>query len=72
MSKLYHVLNDYSLEQLTEKESALFSERAPRLAARTGKANGLPATFYRNFHGELVYLRVESDNNLDGYVLNIG
>ena len=69
MSKVYHVLNDYSLEELTTKEAEQFNDQAPGLREHPGKVKGAPATCYRNVHGELVYIRVESWEDLNGYKL---
>lgn len=69
MSKLYHVLNDYSLESLTSAEESDFPRVADSLRTHAGKIKGAPATCYRNSHGELVYVRVESWEDLNGYEL---
>ena len=69
MSITYHVCNDYSLESMTTQETEDFPKVADHLRTHPGKINGCAATCYRNFHGELVYITVESWDNLDGYML---
>ena len=69
MRKAYHVLNDYSLEELTAQEQERFTESASGLSARKGWVNGCRAVYYRNDHGELVYVDVESGKDLNGYEL---
>lgn len=69
MSKIYHVLNNYSLEGLTTREEAEFPHKADRLRTHQGSVKGSPATCYRNANGELIYIRVESWEDLNGYEL---
>jgi hypothetical protein len=69
MSKVYHVLNDYSLQELTSEELQQFERRQAGLGYHEGKVNGCLAICYRNYRGELVYVRVESWEDLNGYQL---
>lgn len=66
MRTIYHVCNDYSLEQLRTIEAEQFGGIESRLRQHTGKVKGAPATFYQNQHGELIYVSVVSDENLEG------
>lgn len=72
MSKTYHVLNDYSLEELTPEEAAQFSQTVSRLSSRKATVNGFPATYHYNAHRELIYTEVESDTDLNDYELKTG
>ena len=67
--KAYHVLNDYSLEALTPEEAVGFDDYVGSLTAHAGVTKGRPATYYRDFHGELVYVRVDSQDDLTGHTL---
>lgn len=69
MSKVYNVLNDYSLEEPTTEEMDRFNRQQGHLREHPGKVKGHPATCYRNFYGELVYVRVESWDDLSGHEL---
>lgn len=70
MSKIYHVLNDYSLEELTTLELEKFELEQRGLRTHEGKIKGNEATCYRNFNRELVYVKVETWEDLNGYELS--
>ena len=69
MKKVYHVLNDRTLEELTPEEYANWEKTQQGLKAREGKVNYGKATMYRNRYNELVYVSPDHFEDLEGYQL---
>tara|TARA_R100000152_G_C6782307_1_gene219802 strand:+ start:34497 stop:34706 length:210 start_codon:yes stop_codon:yes gene_type:complete len=69
MKKVYHVLNDYSLEELNQEEYANWEKTKQGLKERIGKVNYGKAKMYRNRYNELVYVSPDHFEDLEGYQL---
>lgn len=70
MTITYNVLNDYSLETMTAAEFDQFEKEKPGLKRLPGQTKGKASVGYKNRHGELVYVEVESAEDLDGYEIH--